>query len=152
MQKFVCDATPPTYITSIKQLTQAMGLPFDILSLADSKAASQKFLVYNFQKVSGPDSHFFTDSASIFKGNNGPSGSVGGQCFKCGRKCSASKTTPDISSGGFPCPPRFHNYASNTGAHPLQGRPSITRLSTLPQVSCCCICRRDNRGCGGLRK
>ena len=119
MQKFVCDATPPICITSITQLTQAMGLPFEILSLADSKPASQKFLVYNFQKVSGPDSHFFTDKASIFKGNSGPGGTVGGQCFKCGRKCSASTTTPDISSGGFPRPPAVFTTTPAKREHTL---------------------------------
>ena len=89
------------------------GYDIDVLGVADSKPAAQRWIQANwFDK---PElRHVFESNTAFF----GPQG--GGTCRKCGKWCRRAWETPDIMSGGFPCP-AFSDQRQKNGDTPSTG-------------------------------
>ena len=79
-----------------------MGLATECLAVAEKKGLAQTWLMHNWSEEVP---HVYDENAFLLDGGN---------CFKCGRSCRAPTTRPDISSGGYPCPP-FSTQRSRTG-------------------------------------
>ena len=90
--------------------SEALGLSYDILAVAEKKATARRFISYNYPKKIG---HVFHDNSAYMSDS-------GGFCDRHGKDCIIEGPPADISSGGFPCPP-FSSQRNKTGGGPRSG-------------------------------
>ncbi len=72
--------------------TQAMGMPFSTVAVAECKEEARRFMARSFPEIK----HTFPQSEMLIEGSG---------CLTCSGKCSWARNPPDLVTAGLPCQP-----------------------------------------------